>query len=390
MKVRSANVAASVRQRLHNVATERNEDFEQLLVRYALERLLYRLSISAHADRFVLKGALLFRLWFELEQRPTRDADFLGYGPAEPDGLASIFRELAIMKVQPEDGVVFNADSVVAEDIRKIAGYPGVRVSLKAELAKARIPVQCDIGFGDVVTPDPSYAHYPTLLDLPAPKLLVYPLETVIAEKLEAVVKFGAFNSRLKDYFDLWVLMRYERIDVRVVVQAVRATFARRGTPLPAETPAGLAEEFARNRRDAWEAFVRQVDQRCPIHEELAGIFRKTAGLADVLREALAPLAAKIRVALVFGSVAQGKERATSDIDVLVVGSASFAAVVEALRTAAEQLRRDINPVVMTRAQLRAKFAARDRFVSRIDSEPKLFLLGDAGEFRKLAEDRAA
>jgi predicted nucleotidyltransferase len=133
-----------------------------------------------------------------------------------------------------------------------------------------------------------------------------------------------------------------------------------------------------------------QVDRSCPIHEELAGIFRKTAGLADVLREALAPLAAKIRLALVFGSVAQGGARATSDVDVLVVGSASFAGVVKALSTAAAKLRRDVNPVVMTRAEFGAKLAAGDRFVSRIEREPKLFVLGDVGEFRKLAEDRAA
>jgi predicted nucleotidyltransferase len=150
-------------------------------------------------------------------------------------------------------------------------------------------------------------------------------------------------------------------------------------------TAAGLLQRSAAGNQVRY-----QVDRSCPIQEELAGIFRKTVGLADVLREALAPLAAKIRVALVFGSVAQGKERAASDVDVLVVGSASFAAVVEALGTAAEKLRREVNPVVMTRAEFAAKLAARDRFVSRIEREPKLFLLGDVGEFRKLAEDRAA
>lgn len=150
-------------------------------------------------------------------------------------------------------------------------------------------------------------------------------------------------------------------------------------------TAAGLLE-----RSPAGNQVRYRVDHTCPIHEELAGIFRKTAGLADVVREALAPLAAKIRVALVFGSVAQGKERTTSDVDVLVVGSVSFAAVVEALSVAATQLRREVNPVVMTSAEFRTKVAARDRFVSRIEREPKLFLLGNAGEFRKLAQDRAA
>ena len=133
-----------------------------------------------------------------------------------------------------------------------------------------------------------------------------------------------------------------------------------------------------------------QVDRTCPIHEELAGIFRKTAGLADVLREALTPIAGKIRVAFIFGSVAQGKERATSDVDVLVVGSASFAAVVAALSRASERLRREVNPVVMTQAAFEAKRASRDRFVARVVREPKIVLLGDASEFAEPAEDRAA
>ena len=133
-----------------------------------------------------------------------------------------------------------------------------------------------------------------------------------------------------------------------------------------------------------------QVDRACPIQEELAGIFRKTAGLADVLREALAPIAGKIRLAFIFGSMAQGKERATSDVDVLVVGAVSFAAVVEALSKAGERLRRDVNPVVMTTAAFEVKRASRDRFVARVAREPKIFLLGDASEFAELTENRAA
>jgi predicted nucleotidyltransferase len=133
-----------------------------------------------------------------------------------------------------------------------------------------------------------------------------------------------------------------------------------------------------------------QVDRACPIQEELAGIFRKTAGLADVLREALAPIAGKIRVAFIFGSMAQGKERVTSDVDVLVVGSASFAAVVEALSHAGKRLRRSVNPVVMTKAAFEAKLASGDRFVARVAREPKIFLVGDGGEFAEPAENRAA
>ena len=151
-----------------------------------------------------------------------------------------------------------------------------------------------------------------------------------------------------------------------------------------------LSEAGLLQRSTAGNQVRYQVDRACPIQEELAGIFRKTAGLADVLRDALAPIAGKVRVAFIFGSVAQGKERATSDVDVLVVGSASFSAVVEALSQASGRLRRDVNPVVMTKAAFEAKLASRDRFVARVAREPKIFLLGDAGEFAELAEDRAA
>lgn len=150
-----------------------------------LERLLYRLASSEYAERFVSKGALLFRLWFDLEQRPTRDADFLGFGSAEPKDLALIFREASAIKTDYDDGIHFNIDSVEAQEVRKAAAYPGVRVTMEALLSGARIAVQCDIGFGDAVTPAPMVKSYPALLDMPAPKLRVYPLETVVAEKLD-------------------------------------------------------------------------------------------------------------------------------------------------------------------------------------------------------------
>jgi len=251
-----ANVAASIRQRLLNLARGRNEDFQQMLVNYALERLLYRLAQSRHRERLVLKGALLFRLWFDLPQRPTRDADFLGSGDAEPEQCAAVFREIAALDLSAEDGLLFDVDSVRAIEIRKEAGYPGVRVSLRATLDGARIPVQCDIGFGDAVTPATVQHAYPTLLEMPAPVLSVYPLETVVAEKLEAIVKLAGFNSRVKDFFDLWVLIRYENIDRAALPPAIRATFARRQTALPATLPAGLAPEFAATRQIMWQAFL--------------------------------------------------------------------------------------------------------------------------------------
>lgn len=260
---RSRNLAASVRQRLLDLAHANGEDFQQLLVRYALERLLYRLSCSVHRERFVLKGALLFRLWFNLEHRPTRDADFLGMGDAEPQALLAVFRELIAVE-DLADGLEFLGDTLQALPIRKDAGYPGVRISLFATLDRARIPVQCDIAFGDAVTTAPEQRRYPTVLDMPAPLLPVYPPETVIAEKLEALVKLGRFNTRLKDYFDLWLLMRFEAIDREMLPQAVAATFARRSTPLPAELPAGFTETFAADRAAMWRAFLDRSALQAP------------------------------------------------------------------------------------------------------------------------------
>lgn len=254
----AVNVPESVRQRLLNVSTKNNEDFQQILIRYALERLLYRLSVSRHADRFVLKGALLFRIWFDLDQRPTRDADLLGFGAAEPAALKKLFHEVAEMTVEPDDGLMFDSKAVIVEEIRKDVGYPGVRVTLRAELAKALIPVQCDIGFGDVVTPAPVWQSYPTLLDMAAPALRVYPLETVVAEKLEALVKLAAFNTRMKDFFDLWVLMRHEGLDRAVTHQAIRATFGRRGTQFPTSVPVGVTDAFAVDKQTSWKAFLRR------------------------------------------------------------------------------------------------------------------------------------
>jgi len=256
------SLAASIRQKLKNLARERGENFQQMLVNYALERVLYRLGKSRHRDRFVLKGALLFRLWFELTQRPTRDADFLGFGNAEPEEFAEVFREIAGMV--EEDGLAIDAHSVKVEDIRKAAGYPGVRVSMTATLDGARIPVQCDIGFGDAVTPAPLQQSYPTLLDMPAPILAVYPLETVVAEKLEAIVKLASFNSRVKDYFDLWVLMRFEHLDRSLLPVAIRATFARRNTALPLTLPVGLSPSFAEDRQAMWQAFLTRSTLSAP------------------------------------------------------------------------------------------------------------------------------
>ena len=276
-KTIAANVPAAVRQRLRKLAQERKEDFQTLLVRFALERLLFRLSISKYADQFILKGAMLFQLWFDLPQRSTRDADFLGFGDAEPKTLAEIFRGLTLMMLPElvEDGVEFLPDSVRAEPIREAASYPGVRVSMTARLDGARIPVQCDIGFGDVVTPAAESTTLPVLLQLPTPILRVYPAETVIAEKLEAMVKLAGFNSRMKDYFDLWVLFTRGSLDRKLLPMAVRATFERRGTELPSDEPTGLGDAFVHQQQTLWNAFVKRNGLIAPAFAEVVASLRQ-------------------------------------------------------------------------------------------------------------------
>lgn len=196
------NVAASVRARLLNRARETKQDFNLVLTRYAIERLLYRISISKHADQFLLKGALLFDLWFDIPHRPTRDADFLGFGSAELPHIEAVFKE--ICTIETFDGVTFQPDTVHAAEIRKEANYAGVRVMLLGVIDGARCQIQIDIGFGDAVTPGPEDVEYPVMLaEFAAPKLRVYPRYTVVAEKFEALSSLGIANSRMKDYISI-------------------------------------------------------------------------------------------------------------------------------------------------------------------------------------------
>jgi predicted nucleotidyltransferase component of viral defense system len=253
------NVAASVRARLLNVAKAQGVDFNQVLVRFALERILYRLSQSEHADHFLLKGALLFTLWYDMPHRTTRDADLLGFGASDLESVAQTFRDIASVAV--DDGIVFDPDSVAAEEIRKDAGYAGARIFISGELARARCKTQIDIGFGDAVTPGPVDATYPVLLaDLPAPRLRAYPVYTVVAEKLHAIALLGMTNSRLKDYLDLSVLLDRETLDTDLLAQAIKATFERRGMAVPAGLPVGLTDEFAHDpsRQALWQAFIKK------------------------------------------------------------------------------------------------------------------------------------
>lgn len=249
------NVGASVRARLLDRSRVERTDFQILLTRYALERLLYRLSLSPHRDRFILKGAMLFVTWVADPFRPTRDLDFLGYGENSPEAIGEVFREICGQSVD-DDGVVFDIVAITAVPIREDVEYGGIRVRTSATIAGARVPIQVDIGFGDAVTPGPVEIEYPSLLDAPAPRLRAYPVTTVVAEKFQALVVLGIANSRLKDFYDLWLIAQTFEFDQASLAEAVRQTFARRGTTLPAAKPTGLSEAYAETWGRQWQAFL--------------------------------------------------------------------------------------------------------------------------------------
>jgi hypothetical protein len=251
------NISASVRARLLNKAQQDNVDNKLLLTRYALERLLYRLSISPERDHFLLKGALLFDLWYDVPLRPTHDIDLLGFGIAEIPYLIKVFEGLCTQQVN--DGIIFDLKSLKAEEIRKEANYSGIRVTLVGLIDGAKCPVQVDVGYGDAVTPAPESALYPVIFaEMPAPLLRVYPRYTVVAEKLEAIISLGMANTRMKDYFDLYVILQNKQLDRTTLLEAVSATLKRRETIRPKSTPLGLSKQFAEDTQKniQWKAFV--------------------------------------------------------------------------------------------------------------------------------------
>ena len=258
-KEKPRNLAASVRQRLMTLSREQNEDFQLVLTRYVIERVLYRLSISSHGKHFVLKGAMLFRLWSDQPHRPTRDLDLLGQGDSSLDTVAQVFREVCGMPVE-DDGLIFDLDSVTAERIKEDQEYEGVRVGCRTHLGQARIDLQIDVGFGDAVVPRATRVTFPAMLDFPAPILKAYPRETVVAEKFQAMVALGIANSRMKDFFDLWLLAHRFPFDGANVCQAIQATFRRRKTSLPTEPPLALTPSFSMDRAKVkqWAAFIKK------------------------------------------------------------------------------------------------------------------------------------
>lgn len=252
------NVPASVRQRLYNRARAQGDDFNAIVSRYAIERLLYRLSKSPYAAEFVLKGAQLFYVWIAASHRATRDLDLLRYGVATLSELENIFRTICRLPVAEPDGIEFLADTVRGEEIREQAEYRGARIRCAYRLGEAKGALQIDIGFGDVARPAPKFVNFPTLLDFPAPRLKAYQRETVVAEKFHALVTLGINNSRLKDFYDLFVLAKTFPFDGEPLSRALQATFKRRKTTLPSETPIALTTAFARdqNKHKQWQAFL--------------------------------------------------------------------------------------------------------------------------------------
>jgi predicted nucleotidyltransferase component of viral defense system len=253
------NVGASVRARLLNLSKERNEPFDLLLTHYALERLLYRLSISKYKDKFVLKGAMLLRHWLDDPHRPTRDLDLLGFGESDPQLTLGYFKEIG--SIQAEDGVTFDTDTLEVDTVRDDSGYSGLRLKCYATIDGARMRIVVDIGYGDATEPGLNEIELLPLLDQPAAKLRAYLPETVIAEKFQAMVHLGLANTRLKDFYDIWVLSRtYEFKDDRLA-RAIRATFDRRKTEIPTERPDALSEAFANDptKIQQWTAFIQDV-----------------------------------------------------------------------------------------------------------------------------------
>jgi hypothetical protein len=278
------NIPASVRQRLLDRARRDKRPFNELLQYYAMERFLYRLSRSYHANRFVLKGALMLRIWLSADKlagaadteagnastvgramagehrfRPTMDIDMLGITSNEETSIIAQIRDIMTVEVE-SDGLVFDPESIQTERITEDADYEGIRVRFRGMLDSARVSMQIDIGFGDIVFPGPEEEELPTMLNLPAPRLLCYSRESAIAEKFEAMVKLGVLNSRMKDFYDIWLLSRQFDFESEKLIQAIRLTFERRGTTLPAEVEA-FDQTFIDAKQVQWAAFGKRLQQ---------------------------------------------------------------------------------------------------------------------------------
>ena len=286
------NVAASVHQRLLNIARATGRPFDEVLQYFAMERYLYRLCLSRYSDSFVLKGALLFRVWSIPDSRATRDIDLLGYVDNSAENLAAITEEVCAIEV-PTDGLSFDPSSVRAHRIKEDADYEGVRVRFRGRLGNARITMQLDVGFGDMVHPDAVRADYPAMLDLPSPSFRMYPAETVIAEKAQAMVYLGILNSRMKDFYDMWRMSHQFSFRGQDLAEAIERTFENRKTEIVLLD--GLIAELLEDERPErqWPAFLRKSRLEAP----------PFADIVDRIGEFLAPVFEAILNRVEFGQV---------------------------------------------------------------------------------------
>jgi predicted nucleotidyltransferase component of viral defense system len=283
------NSAASIRARLLALAQSRSQDYQRVLGRYAIERFLYRLGRSPYRDKFVIKGATLFTLWTGDTHRPTKDLDMLGWGSSAISDVEETIR--AICKVEENDGIRFDGESVEGARIKEEDEYNGVHVKFHAVLAGARIPMQIDIGFGDAVYPEPGFASFPVLLPMEAPLIRAYPREAAIAEKFNAMVVLDIRNSRMKDFYDVWFMANTWTFDLAPLRTAIFASFERRKVVIPQGVPFALTEEFLGDsqKKQQWNAFVSRLypGSKAPSLEEVGALLR--AFILPCIDAAVAP-----------------------------------------------------------------------------------------------------
>ena len=254
------NIPASILARLRKQSDEMNRPFAEVLQYYTMERFLYRLSQTRYADKFILKGGLLFYVWNVSLRRPTRDIDFRGYVAGDSKTLSKIIHEVIAVSA-PEDGLVFNSESISVEETQLDVDYQGIRVKLTSGLGRTKIPIQIDIGFSDKLTSKAESIEYPNILpDLKTVHLKGYPRETVVAEKFHAMIRHGDLNSRMKDYYDLWLISQTFEFDGKSLQKAIETTFKNRDTDLPNERPLSLSAEFASANQTRWTNFLNKME----------------------------------------------------------------------------------------------------------------------------------
>lgn len=289
------NTAASVHRRLLNKAKEASRPFNELLQYFAIERFIYRLSKSPHADRLILKGALMFSTWSGALSRPTMDIDLLARIENSLELVVAIMKEACDADVEA-DGMSFNADTVTATRITEGADYVGVRVRVRGGLGNARVHLQIDIGFGDVIVPGPVKVTYPAILDFPAPELNGYTMESAIAEKFQAMVKLGVLNSRMKDFYDLWMLSRVFDFKGQTLAKAIEKTFENRNTPITID-PMVFDPSFANDgdKKAQWRGFIGKA--------RLADVPEAFEEIVEAIREFIQPIGVSLAKKRIFRRV---------------------------------------------------------------------------------------